>query len=68
MPHFKCVTCSTRLSAAGVPADVCDGCGSPFQPVTELAEIVGYRAITIGELWIDEKAVAVALPRPEAAR
>ena len=88
MPHFKCVTCRTRLSSAGTPVDVCDGCGSPLELVAELAEVVGYRAIAPGpydgssrrrrsmqaqarrsaELWIDEEAVAMALPRPEADR
>ena len=46
MPHFKCVTCRTRLSAVGASGDVCDGCGAPLEPVTKLAEVVGYRAIT----------------------
>src|SRR4051794_30649777 len=88
MPHFKCVTCRTRLFAAGAAGDLCDGCGSPLEPVAELAEVVGYQAITNvphagssrrrrsmqaqarqgAELWIDEQAVAMALPRPEAER
>jgi hypothetical protein len=77
MPHFKCVTCRTRLSAAGVPVDVCDGCGSPFEPVVELAELFGYRAITAAgrlehavmqaqarrdaERWVDEGGAAAAI-------
>jgi hypothetical protein len=50
MPHFKCVTCRTRLYHAGGPADLVDdlclGCGSAFEPVHELTELVGFRAIT----------------------
>jgi hypothetical protein len=47
MPHFKCVACKTRLYSAAVPADLvgdlCPGCGSPLEPVGELAEIVGFQ-------------------------
>ena len=53
MPHFKCVTCKTRLYISGGPADLvddlCPGCGVVLEPVTELAELVGFRAITAGE-------------------
>jgi hypothetical protein len=49
MPHFKCVACRTRLYSAAGPAelvgDLCPGCGSLLEPVGELAEIVGFRAI-----------------------
>ena len=49
MPHFKCVACRTRLYSAAAPADLvgdlCPGCGSLLEPVGELAEIVGFRAI-----------------------
>lgn len=49
MPHFKCVACKTRLySAAGPPnlvGDLCPECGSLLEPVSELAEIVGFRSI-----------------------
>jgi hypothetical protein len=49
MPHFKCVACKTRLYSAAGPADLvgdlCPGCGSLLEPVGELAEIVGFRAI-----------------------
>jgi hypothetical protein len=66
MPHFKCVTCRTRLFTAGEPADVCDGCGSAFEPVAELLEIVGYRAITspvpsTGPRWVDDEGLAAAV-------
>jgi len=39
MPHYKCVTCTTRLTAPGA----CEGCGSALEPVDGLSEIVGYR-------------------------
>ena len=49
MPHFKCVACKARLyRAAGsddLVGDLCPGCGSLLEPVGELAEIVGFRAI-----------------------
>jgi hypothetical protein len=49
MPHFKCVVCKTRLYSAADPADLvgdlCPGCGALLEPVGELAEIVGFRAI-----------------------
>jgi hypothetical protein len=49
MPHFKCVACKARLYSAAGPADLvgdlCPGCGSLLEPVDELAEIVGFRAI-----------------------
>jgi hypothetical protein len=49
MPHFKCVGCKTRLYSAAGPddlvGDLCPGCGSLLEPVGELAEIVGFRAI-----------------------
>ena len=49
MPHFKCVACKTRLCSMATPADLvgdlCPGCGSLLEPVGELAEIVGFRAI-----------------------
>jgi hypothetical protein len=49
MPHFKCVACKTRLYSAAGPADpvgdLCPGCGSPLEPVGELAEIVGFQSI-----------------------
>jgi hypothetical protein len=49
MPHFKCVGCKTRLHKPAGPEDVvgdlCPACGSLLEPVGELAEIVGFRAI-----------------------
>ena len=51
MPHFKCTACRTRLyspTGAGDPVgDLCPGCGSLLEPVGELSEIVGFRAIRL---------------------
>jgi hypothetical protein len=75
MPHFKCVACRTRLYSAAAVADLlsdrCPRCGSPFEPVGELAEIVGFQSITphdgdAGHGFSPEAvAQAVALPIPE---
>ena len=56
MPHFKCLPCETRLCSAQGQADpighLCPVCGSLLEPVGDLAEIVGYRAIeTPGSTW-----------------
>jgi hypothetical protein len=49
MPHFKCVACKARLYSAAGPADpvgeLCPGCGSLLEPVSERGEIVGFRSI-----------------------
>jgi hypothetical protein len=49
MPHFKCAACKLRLDSAARPGDhvgdLCPGCGSLLEPVTELAEIVGFQSI-----------------------
>ena len=51
MPHLKCVTCRTRYYTPGSGSDpiedLCPGCGSAFEPVGDLSELVGFRAITI---------------------
>ena len=50
MPHLKCVTCRTRYYTPGSRSDpiedLCPGCGSPFEHVGDLSELVGMRAIT----------------------
>ena len=50
MPHLKCVSCRTRSYTPGGAADqiedLCPGCGSAFEPVSDLSELVGFRAIT----------------------
>lgn len=49
MPHFKCEGCRTRLYSAAARADLfddfCPRCGSPLEPVGELAEIVGFQSV-----------------------
>ena len=49
MPHLKCVACKARLHGetgrADLVGDLCPGCGSPLEPVGELAEVVGFRRV-----------------------
>jgi hypothetical protein len=50
MPHFKCVTCKTRLHDPDDPAELvdelCPSCGFALERAGDLAELVGFRAIT----------------------
>jgi hypothetical protein len=50
MPHFKCVTCKTRLHDPHDPAELldelCPSCGFALERAGNLAELVGFRAIT----------------------
>ena len=50
MRDFKCVACKIRTRRAGDGAhdagDACPSCGSPLEPVGELAELVGFRWVT----------------------
>jgi len=68
MPHFKCVGCRTRLHSAANPADLvgdlCPECGSLLEPVSELAEIVGFRAIKPRDPSSELRALAAAVARP----
>jgi hypothetical protein len=61
MPHYKCVTCTSRLMAAGGSPDCCEACGSVLEPVGELSEIVGYRLVQPRGDESFELAVAMAL-------
>jgi hypothetical protein len=48
MPHLKCEPCRVRVQRARDstgPADLCPLCGEDLRPVTDLAEIVGFRSI-----------------------
>ena len=58
MPHFKCVPCKSRLYADASPpdpdGDLCPRCGSPLQPVGDLAEIVGFRSIESPDRAMDD--------------
>ena len=69
MPHFKCVGCKLRVHTGPGRTDhigdLCPTCGVPLQPVAELAEIVGFRAIEIPDETITLPGVqTVALPLP----
>jgi hypothetical protein len=69
MPHLKCVGCKSRLYRAGTPADLngdlCPGCGSPLEPVGELAEIVGFRSVTSRDSAADGDAAGEHQRHPE---
>jgi hypothetical protein len=57
MPDFKCVACRIRTRPAGDgAADACPECGRPLDLVDELAEIVGFRAVTTGAQPVDRVA------------
>jgi hypothetical protein len=46
MAHFKCLHCRSRVWLEGAQtADLCPGCGSELEPVAELSELVGLRAL-----------------------
>ena len=50
MRDFKCVACKIRTRRAEDSTDAarhaCPGCGSPLEPVGELADLVGFRQFT----------------------
>jgi hypothetical protein len=68
MPHYKCVTCTIRLMAAGGSPGLCEGCGSVLEPVDGLSEIVGYRLVPPRGDESFEMAVAMALQGVELER
>jgi hypothetical protein len=49
MAHSKCLTCRARVWREGDPADhlrdLCPGCGGPLEPVSNLSELIGFRAL-----------------------
>ena len=59
MPHFKCVTCTTRLTTASGSPSSCEVCGAVLEPVTDLSELVGYRLVLSDAKFA--AAVAIAL-------
>ena len=61
MPHYKCETCTTRLTAPCGPLGRCEGCGAVLEPVGGLSELVGYRLVAPRSDESFELAVAVAL-------
>ena len=50
MQDFKCVACKIRtrraVESADLAGDACPGCGSPLEPVSRLADLVGFRSVT----------------------
>ena len=50
MAHFRCVTCRTRLHTPDGPGhlfdELCPDCGSALERAGDLAELVGFRAVT----------------------
>jgi hypothetical protein len=71
MPHFKCDACKTRVHSQEHSPQVvylCLGCGGLLEPVTELAEVVGYRKAAqsvSSSAELTSVAQAAALPAPE---
>ncbi|HWK25139.1 MAG TPA: hypothetical protein VNS09_01160 [Solirubrobacter sp.] len=53
MPHTKCLHCRARVwrdNSADQPtaaADLCPGCGGELEPVADLSELVGLRALRV---------------------
>ena len=51
MPHAKCVHCRSRMwldrSADESPPQLCSGCGGELEPVIDLSELVGLRALRV---------------------
>ena len=76
MPHSKCVACKTRLYRRGAPpsqvGELCPECGGLLEPVSNLAEVVGFRRITRRDDLPDGRegaiAQAAAMPRPTDPR
>lgn len=52
--YFKCVSCKARLYSAAEPdslvRDLCPGCGATLDPIGALAEVVGYRSISLRDV------------------
>jgi hypothetical protein len=79
MPHFMCVACRTRLYRRGTPpqlvGELCPECGGLLEPVSDLADVVGFRRITrrvdlpeFPDLPDVAIAQAAALPRRDETR
>ena len=64
MPHFKCISCRTRLYSRTNPpdqvGDLCPDCGSLLEPADSLSELVGFRSITTR----DDAAIGTAPDAP----
>ena len=76
MPHSMCVACKTRLYRRGAPpelvGELCPECGGLLEPVSNPADVVGFRRITQRASLPDGRGgdivQAAAMPRPEDAR
>ena len=76
MPHSMCVACRTRLYRRGAPpelvGELCPECGGLLEPVSDLADVVGFRRITqradLPGGREEDIAQAAALPRPDDVR
>ena len=76
MPQSKCVACKTRLYHRGVPpelvGELCPECGGLLEPVSNLADVVGFRRITRRADLPDGRdgdiAQAAAMPPPDVVR
>jgi hypothetical protein len=70
MRDFKCVACKIRTRRTGDSghdaAAACPDCGSPLEPVGQLAEIVGFRWTTTthgNEIYAQRVSDALAAER-----
>lgn len=48
MANFKCLPCRARVWCEGSFAEareLCPGCGGPLEPVGDLTDVVGFRAL-----------------------
>ena len=76
MPHSMCVACKTRLYRRGAPPELvgqlCPECGRLLEPVSNLADVVGFRRIAqrvgLPDGRDGDVAQAAALPRRDDAR
>jgi hypothetical protein len=76
MPHSMCVACKTRLYRRGAPpelvGELCPECGGLLEPVSNVADVVGFRRITqradLLHRCDGDVAQAAALPRPDDGR
>jgi hypothetical protein len=77
MVHLKCDTCRTRFDIddrrlSDVRDDHCPGCQSPLEPVSQLAELVGFQRAGFDSPPRDDSdfltAVAMALRPPPPER
>lgn len=68
MPHYKCMTCMTRLRTVGGHPGSCERCGTVVEPVGGLPELVGFRLVAPRRDERFELAVAMAIQGLDTAR